>query len=75
MNSSPELILSRHEDALMAMPNVQAVGIGQLDGDTVIKVFVTRKVPESELEPDAIVPRTLDGCRVDIEEIGIVEAT
>jgi hypothetical protein len=56
------------------MPNVQAVGIGQRDGETVIKVFVTRKLPESELEPDAILPRSLDGCPVDVEEIGIVEA-
>src|ERR687895_441731 len=64
----------RHEDELLALPNVTAVGIGERSGEAVIKVFVARKVPASELEPGERVPSSLDGHPVDVEEIGVVEA-
>jgi hypothetical protein len=66
--------MSRHEDDLLALPNVNGVGIGERDGKTVIKVFVTEKVPESSLAPEERVPASLGGYEVDVEEIGIVEA-
>lgn len=64
----------RHEDELLALPNVTAVGIGERAGEPVIKVYVGRKVPASELAPDERVPASLDGHPVDVEEIGVVEA-
>jgi hypothetical protein len=64
----------RHEDELLALPNVTAVGIGERAGEAVIKVYVGRKVPASELGPEERVPRSLDGHPVDVEEIGFVEA-
>ena len=64
----------RHEDELLALPNVTGVGIGERAGEAVIKVFVARKVPASELEPRERVPSSLDGHPVDVEEIGVVEA-
>lgn len=64
----------RHEDELLALPNVTAVGIGERAGEAVIKVFVARKVPASELEAAERVPGSLDGHPVDVEEIGVVEA-
>ncbi|MGH3031431.1 MAG: hypothetical protein ACRDNE_11865 [Gaiellaceae bacterium] len=64
----------RHEDELLARPNVTGVGIGERAGQAVIKVFVDRKVPASELEPEERVPGSLDGHPVDVEEIGVVEA-
>jgi len=62
----------KHEEQLMQLPNVTGVGIGKEEGKDVIKVFVTHKVPESELEPQEIVPKKLDEWETDVEEIGVV---
>jgi hypothetical protein len=64
----------RHETELLALPNVTGVGIGEGAGGPVIKVFVTEKVPESELAPEQRVPSHLDGFEVDVEAIGFVQA-
>ncbi len=69
---SIEDIKRKHEDQLMQLPNVTAVGIGESDGKEVIKVFVTHKVPESDLQPQEIVPKKLEGWETDVEEIGVV---
>jgi hypothetical protein len=64
----------KHEQALMQLPNVTGVGIGEKRGKRVIKVFVTRRVPEGELQPREIVPKRLEGYETDVEEIGVVSA-
>ena len=74
MTQDPEAILRRHEDRLMSLPNVQGVGLGERRGEAVTKVFVDRKVAEAGLAPDAIVPKEIEGCPIDVEEIGKVEA-
>ena len=58
----------------MRLPNVTGVGIGEKDGRKVIKVFVTHKVPETELRAKEIIPKTLEGCGTDVEEIGVITA-
>jgi hypothetical protein len=63
-----------HEQELMRLPNVNGVGIGKKGGQDVIKVFVTRKVPESSLEPHEVIPRAIGGFGVDVEELGVVSA-
>jgi hypothetical protein len=65
---------TRHEDELLALPNVTGVGVGERAGRPVIKVFVTEKVPESTLAPEERVPASLDGFEVDVEAIGLVKA-
>ena len=65
-----EAVLRKHEDALLAYPNVIGAGIGERAGHQVIKVMVVRKVPESSLQPDEVLPKELDGCALDVEEIG-----
>ena len=65
-----QTILKRHEDALMDLPNVQAVGIGEKAGRPVIKVFVSAKVAKKSLRPEQIIPAVLEGCEVDVDEIG-----
>jgi hypothetical protein len=65
---------SSHERQLMELPNVNGVGIGKKGGKDVIKVFVTRKIPESALAPHEVVPRAIEGFETDVEEIGIVSA-
>lgn len=55
-------ILDEHADALTKLPNVIGVGIGQADNDPqspVVAVYVRVKVPETQLKPSEIVPRTL----------------
>ncbi len=64
----------KHEEALLRLPNVTGVGIGEKAGKQVVKVFVTHKVPESALQPQELVPKTLEGYETDVEEIGVVTA-
>jgi hypothetical protein len=66
--------LRRHEDDLMKLPNVQAVGIGEKAGHKVIKVMVAIKVPKSSLAAEEVIPEMLGGFEVDVEEIGTIEA-
>lgn len=65
-------ILEQHEDALMALPNVQGVGLGEKGGQPAIKVFVSRKVPKDALAENEMVPAQLDGVPTDVEEVGTV---
>lgn len=74
MTKNLEAVKQRHEDRLMGLPNVQGVGIGERDGEAVIKVFVDKKVPEARLPANAIVPKSIEGCPVDVEEIGDIKA-
>ena len=69
-----EAVLRRHEDDLLAYPNVNAVGIGEQAGRPVIKVMVVRKVPESSLQPDQVLPKELEGYPLEVEEIGEITA-
>lgn len=74
-------IKEKHEDQLLKLPNVVGVAIGEkvvkgqvMPGKEVIKVLVTRKVPESQLKPDQVIPKTLEGYETDVEEVGIITA-
>ena len=69
---SIEDVKTKHEEKLMKLRNVIGVGIGKKAGKEVIKVFVTHKVPKAELQPQEIIPKTLEGWETDIEEIGVV---
>lgn len=67
-------IRQKYEDQIMELPNVTGLGIGEKAGKEVIKVFVTQKLPESELQPQEIVPKSLEAYETDVEEIGTVTA-
>ena len=69
-----QTVLRRHEDDLLAYPNVNAVAIGQRAGRPVIKIMVVRKVPEASLPADQILPKELEGFAVDVEESGEITA-
>ena len=66
--------VEKNEEELLGLPNVTGVGVGEKGGHPVIVVFVTRKVPLSQLRPNEAVPRKLDGYRTDVEAIGTVTA-
>ena len=63
-------VRQKYENDLLRLPNVNGVAIGEKAGKPVIKVFVTHKVPESSLQPQENVPKTLDGFETVVEEIG-----
>lgn len=65
---------AKHETRLMEMANVVGVGVGRRGDRPVLKVFVTHKVPDGELRPDQVVPKSVDGIDVDVEELGVVQA-
>ena len=71
---SIEAVKTKYEEQLMRLPNVTGVGIGEKAGKEVIKVFVMHKVPESALQPQEVVPKTLEEWETDVEEIGVVTA-
>jgi len=73
-NNAIAEVKARHEADLLALPNVTGVGIGERNGEPVIKVLVTEKLPETDLAPEERVPASLDGYEVDVEAIGFVEA-
>ena len=58
----------------MTLPNVTGVGIGEHSGREIIIVFVSHKVPEAQLDPREIIPKSLEGYEVHVDEIGAVTA-
>jgi hypothetical protein len=73
-------VRARHEAELMRYPNVVGVadGIatrsGESTGEQCIVVYVSTKLPASELAAEAVLPRELDGVRVDVVQVGRIEA-
>ncbi len=58
----------------MTLPNVTGVGIGEHSGREIIIVFVSHKVPEAQLDPREMIPKSLEGYEVHVDEIGTVTA-
>ncbi len=70
----------RYQDELMAKANVVGVGIGrrQQGGESTqepaLVVMVSKKVPLWQLPPEDVIPTSLDGVPVDVQEIGELRA-
>jgi hypothetical protein len=60
----------QHSDALMALPHVTGVGIGERAGRPVIQVLVDRKLPLERLRSEDVIPSELDGWETDVVEVG-----
>lgn len=58
--------MKKHSDRLMALPGVVGVAEGECRCKPCIKVFVVKKSPELI----KIIPTTLDGYPVEVEESG-----
>jgi hypothetical protein len=69
-------VKEEHKDKILAKPNVVGVGVGyKVSGGTKtseisIVALVRQKVPRAALEPEAAVPRTLDGVSTDVVQVG-----
>ncbi len=69
-----EAAIRQAEKTLLSKANVNGVGIGERDGNTVLQVFVSRKVPKSQLQADDVVPASVAGYPTDVVEIGEISA-
>ena len=73
-------IQARYAHDLMEKPNVVGIGIGlvRIDGEVTAEpgliVMVVKKVPDAELAPNDMIPKSIEGVRVDVQETGAVEA-
>jgi len=67
-------IKERYAARLMQYPNVTGVGVGfklvngQQTNEVSVRVYVRRKLPESQLRAAEILPRILDGVTLDVVE-------
>ncbi|MEA3340194.1 MAG: hypothetical protein U9R15_09525 [Chloroflexota bacterium] len=74
------IIKAAHEADLMRKANVVGVGIGlrqrdgELTGEPTIVVSVIHKMPLSQLAPDDVIPRELEGMPVDVQAVGKLRA-
>ncbi len=65
-----------YEDELMSKANVVGVGVGyrqrggERTGELALVVMVNKKVPEALLAPEDIIPSSLEGVPVDVQEVG-----
>jgi len=66
----------RHEDRLLSYPNVTGVGTDRdsRTGAETIVVYVTRKVPTTELQPHEVLPAQLESVPLRVVEIGEIRA-
>ena len=73
-------VQAKYSDVLMVKAHVQGIGVGlakkggQFTSQIALVVMVDRKLPESELAPDDILPEELDGIDVDVQEMGVFTA-
>ena len=69
-------VKERYKKQLFSLPYVISIGIGpklrekKPTGQTAIKVFVSQKVDQDELEARDRVPDELDGVPTDVEVLG-----
>jgi len=73
-------VKATYESALLHKANVVGVGIGfrqsgqTLTDEPAIVVSVTHKVPRSQLDPEDVIPRELEGLPVDVQAVGELRA-
>ena len=69
-----------HKGMLLAKANVVGVGVGEKvshgksTGELSVVILVRQKMPLVGLDPQAVVPREVDGIRTDVIEVGDVRA-
>lgn len=70
------VVLKKHCDWLLSLPNVVGVGIGkkvragEIIGEVAVVVLVTHKVARCYLTPESVIPVELDGIPTDVIAVG-----
>lgn len=73
-------VQARYTDELMRKAHVQgtAIGLAKVGGkytdQIALVVLVDKKVPISALDAKDVIPQELEGIRVDVQEVGILQA-
>lgn len=73
-------VQARYADELMGKPHVIGVAVGfatvngEQTNELALVVMVERKVAPDALPPEQRIPATLDGVRVDVQEVGTFTA-
>ena len=71
-------VIEKHGKELLKYPNVigfsnlpqKRIRRGKVVDELVLRVYVTRKVPEHLLRKDEIIPKEIEGVKTDVVEIG-----
>ncbi|OQR53565.1 hypothetical protein [Bacillus sp. CDB3] len=67
-----EKVVRKYEVDLLRLPYVVGVGMGFVQGKEVIQVFVSKKVPRSELKVEEQIPAQLETYLTNIIEVGTI---
>lgn len=73
-------VQAEHADKLLEMANVVGVGIGlrqrggEYTDEVCLVVMVDQKLPVAQLASEDVIPDTLDGVPVDVQETGTFTA-
>jgi len=70
MRLTIQQVKEKHQTALMALPGVVSIGIGLSEGETVIKIGLDGRHPDTE----KALPKALEGYKVISQDIGIIKA-
>ena len=65
-------IKEKYEKQKLEIENVIGVGIGKKKDtqELCIRVYVRKRIPESQLKPGEIVPESIEGIQIDVVESG-----
>jgi hypothetical protein len=69
-----------YEDQLLAKPNVVGIGVGYRErgsertSEIALVVMVTQKLPPDQLAPSEMIPPSIEGVPVDVQEVGEITA-
>ncbi len=73
-------VKAAHAPVLLKKANVVGVGVGLREqggvrtGEVALVVMVSQKVPLADLAPADVIPASLDGVPVDVQEVGRISA-
>lgn len=80
MQRRVQAALDKYRPVLMSIPGVVGVGIGyatvngQPTDEIALVVMVDKKLPTTELAQTAQIPPTINGVRVDVQQMGMFTA-
>ncbi|MBJ8113614.1 hypothetical protein JDS99_29200 [Bacillus cereus group sp. N6] len=67
-----EQVVHKYETGLLRLPYVVGVGMGFIGGKEVIQIFVSKKVPRSQLKVEEQIPVQLETYPTNIIEVGSI---
>ncbi len=70
MGMTIQQVKEKYQAELMALPGVVSMGIGLSEGETVIKIGLDGRYPDTE----KALPKALEGYRVVSQATGIIKA-